>query len=164
MHLFTVFHIPASTYRKSLTRHMSAKFNEVKKLSYNLDDKASMAGIRTFDRKSRQSSLQLLTGGKEDPQMTDRPYKFIVDKDSDELDLRKISIFYFATSDGWNNDCGGGINVRSVEDSCLDIEAKKDRLVVLSSESCEHKMNEWNGNDEMQSASYIITHLVKDMS
>ena len=142
---------------------MSAKLNEPKELTYTLDDKASMAGIRMFNRKARQSSLQLLIGANEDSEMTNRPYKFIVDKDSDELDLRRISVFYFSTDDRWDIDCGGGITVKSGDNSFIDIEAKKDRLVVLSSETCEHKMNEWNGNDELEFASYIITHLVKDV-
>ena len=142
----------------SLTRHMSAKINDCEeKFSCILDDKASMAGVRTFDRKARLSSLQLLTGGEENDPISDRPFTFVVDKDSEELDLRRISVIYFSTHDNWNMDCGGGITLKDGDD----IEAKNDRLVVLSSEECEHKMNEWIGNDDLQSGSYIITHLVK---
>lgn len=149
----------------SLTRHMSAKINGCEgpeKLTYTLDDKASMAGIRTFDRKARQSALKLLTGSEENAETTDRPFRFVVDKDSEELDLRGISVLYFSTHNDWNMDCGGGITFKYGDDQSMNIEAKKDRLVILSSEDCEHKMNEWIGNDELQSGSYVVTHLVKD--
>lgn len=136
-----------------------------KLLGYSLDEAASMAGIRYFNRDARVSSMALLTNNAvDDDTESTRPFELVVDGNSDEADLRKVTLLYFLMPEGWDNKCGGGVTIRSNNDNGdgedITIEAKNDRVVILNSETCLHRMEEWRGSEGMPSGSLIVTHFV----
>lgn len=149
-------------------------------LGFALDETASMAGLKTFSRKARLSSMALLTGKDIDAIADDdltnanaesqRPFQYVIDTKNadtpeDEVDYRKVTALYFVTPENWDKSCGGGITVKEGEgddEREIYIRAKNDRLVILSSDTCLHRMEEWTGGkDGQESGSVIITHFVE---
>mmetsp|Transcript_10250 Transcript_10250/g.12970 ORF Transcript_10250/g.12970 Transcript_10250/m.12970 type:complete len:395 (-) Transcript_10250:42-1226(-) len=175
---------PRSTeFVVSLTRHLTASINKVDKdeesitsLGYELDESASMAGMRTFSRSARVSSLSLLTGkavnelAENNENLDETPkreFQYVVDNESNEVDYRKITVMYYLTSESWDKECGGGVTILSGSDNDNEekyVDAKNDRLLILNSESCLHQMEGWNGSVENGNGSMIITHLVQKIS
>ncbi len=157
----------------SLTRHLTGVLNEGRDdnyLGFVLDETASMAELRTFKRSARQSSIALITGRDPDSITGDelrggevRPFQYIVDSfdDDENQDYRKVTVVYFLLPDRWSKDCGGGITITDNGGNQIFVEAKNDRLLVLSSDSCLHRMEEWIGNaDGMDGGSLVVTHFV----
>lgn len=166
-------------YVVSLTRHLSGMLNKVgnddddvssnetnKSLGCKLDETASISSLRLFDRKARLSSLALLTG-ESDPvndgsDLAKKSFSCLVDKAREEVDLRTVTAIYFMTPDAWDVDCGGGITFQDKDGKEILIEAKNDRLVLLSSERTVHRMEPWLGRNGMEGiCSCIVTHLVR---
>lgn len=155
----------------SLTRHLTAMLNQSGSLDFVLDESASMASLRTFNRMARLSSFALLSG-KDVNEITNedmksenrRPFQLVTDNktgDDDEVDYRKVTIIYFLSPDGWNKDCGGGISIKYDNEKELYIDAVNDRLMILSSDRCLHRIEEWLGDNEgRDSASMLTIHLV----
>jgi len=166
------------------TSDATADEKNVPLLEYTLDETASMAGLRTFNRKARLSSIALLTGKTVDEIENDREsqkgvnqerqFGYVTDNKSeeDEVDYRKITALYFLTPEGWDASCGGGVTVRNnnsnsstnddeeAEETFLD--AQNDRLVIMSSDACLHRMEEWIGGDNgRDNGSVVVTHFVQ---
>lgn len=168
-------------YVVCVTRHLPGNLNkvgeeegddssdlQVKKLDYKLDETASMAGIRAFDRKARLSSLALLAGqegGKDNDNdnadLVKKPFEYVLNTEGDEVDLRKVTVLYFMTPDGWDEECGGGVTFQDENGEEVKVVAKSDRLLLFSSEGCLHRMDPWTGKDGQEGGSYIVTHLVR---
>lgn len=160
-------------YVVSCTRHLSGMLNtgleddEEKSLPYKLDETASMAGLRVFDRKARKSSLTLLTGNEDacndTADLEEKPFGFVTDDSQDEIETRKVSSICFMVPDGWDESCGGGIVFKDKDGNENIVEAKNDRLVVFSSESSSYRLRPFLGRDEIDTTgSYIIKHLVRE--
>lgn len=173
-------------YVVSLTRHFAGMLNKSVKtgdelteemptsttmnsLGYKLDETASISSLRVFDRKARLSSLALLTG-KENlddsmlapPDIEKTPFSYIVDGNSDEVDLRRITAVYFMTPYDWDTECGGGITFRDADGRDVSIEAKNDRLLLFNSEKSLHRVEKWIGRNGIEgSCSCIVTHFVR---
>ncbi len=147
-------------------------------LDYTLDETASMAGLRTFNRKARLSSIALLTGKDVNEIENDaesqkgvnqeRQFGYVTDNKSkeDEVDYRKITALYFLTPEGWEKKCGGGVSIRNsnTNENTGDVfvEAQNDRLVIMSSDSCLHKMEEWiGGSDGRDNGIVVVIHFVE---
>lgn len=159
----------------SLTRHLTGILNEKgngeNKLEFALDETASMAELRTFKRSARQSSIALLTGQDADSITNDelrssepRPFSYIVESGDDEeqVDYRKVTVLYFLLPNEWTKECGGGLTIKNTGGSEIFVEAKNDRLLVLSSDSCLHRMEEWIGDAVgMDGGSVVVTHFVQ---
>jgi hypothetical protein len=167
----------------SLTRYMTNVLNEELKKGllaedkrvisegHEFDETASMAGLRTFNRKSRLSSISLLTGKDVNEMSNDdlksqesRPFKLVTDTKlvEDEVDYRKATVFYYLTPNEWDKTCGGGVTIKTCDGGEELIEAKNDRLVVLSSDKCLHRMEEWLGNSNFENGgSVIVIHFVE---
>jgi hypothetical protein len=173
----------------SLTRHLTGLLNDSlnenksdddadngNDLDYVLDETASMAGLRTFNRMARLNSISLLTGKEvsqitnEDLNNTDqRPFQCVIDTkttdadgNEEEVDYRKVTAIYFLTPQGWDKSCGGGVTIKNGDESDIYIEAKNDRLLILTSDTCIHRMEEWVGNNEgLESGSMIVTHFIE---
>uniref|UniRef100_A0A7S3PYD2 Prolyl 4-hydroxylase alpha subunit domain-containing protein n=1 Tax=Chaetoceros debilis TaxID=122233 RepID=A0A7S3PYD2_9STRA len=168
-------------YVVSMTRHLSAMINksgegsdESKSLGFRLDEAASMAGVRFFDRKARMSSLALLLGktaeeleeSHDNSDLNKKEFGFVVSEDGKiddgKNDLRRLSVLYFTTPDGWDEECGGGITFEK-DGKEVSVAAKNDRLVLFSSDKCSHRMEPWVGANREggESGSVVITHLVR---
>ena len=110
----------------------------------DLDKSACMATLRTFDRKALKASMALLMGKQDDdvldiPESTS-PLKVITEGDDDQ---RKLSLYYYIVPDNWGENCGGGLEFESGV-----VYAKRDRLVVLFSDTTKCKPITWKGSDD----------------
>jgi hypothetical protein len=125
----------------------------------DLDSSACMATLRTFDRKALKASMALLMGKQDDdvfdiPESTS-PLKVITEGDDDQ---RKLSLYYYIVPDNWNENCGGGLEFESGV-----VHAKRDRLVVLFSDTTKCKTITWKGSDDSSdtmTGNSIELHLV----
>lgn len=169
----------------SLTRHLTNSLNQAGNesgekgqrnpsplLGYELDETASAAGLRTFNRKARMSSIALLTGKDVNEVSNDdmksqeqRPFQYVNEGrvDNDKVDYRKVTIIYYMTPPGWDATCGGGVTIKSKKNgSDISVEAKNDRIIILSSDKCLHRLEEWvGGEDGRDSASMLVMHFVE---
>eukprot|EP00535_Pseudo-nitzschia_heimii_P005567 CAMPEP_0197188090 /NCGR_PEP_ID=MMETSP1423-20130617/17205_1 /TAXON_ID=476441 /ORGANISM="Pseudo-nitzschia heimii, Strain UNC1101" /LENGTH=305 /DNA_ID=CAMNT_0042639843 /DNA_START=243 /DNA_END=1156 /DNA_ORIENTATION=- len=111
----------------------------------DLDTSACMATLRTFDRKALMASLTLLTGNNDDSALDtaaeETPLAVIADSDDDK---RRLSLHFFIVPDEWNENCGGGLEF----EGGIKVNAKKDRLVVFSSNTTKCKSIPWKGSDD----------------
>ena len=123
----------------SLTKHMAPAFRGL-----NLDPSACMATMRIYDKEAQQASLKLLPG----ELLPERPFSIVATEDND---ARKISILYYPS------DSGAGITLENGET----VPGKRDRLILLQSESCVHRKEPWNGDQVECYASCIELHLVQ---
>lgn len=119
----------------STTKFMPPAFK-----GWNLDPSACMATMRLFNKKAQQASLELLSG-----ELPVRPLSIVA---TEEKDARKISVLYYPSD-------GGGITLENGET----IRGKRDRLILLTSDSCVHRKEPWNGEED--AATCIELHLVQ---
>lgn len=144
-------------YIVSLTRHMPPLIEE-----YNggvmldggcsLDATASSGSLRVFDRKARESSLDLLT---EAPP----PRDFGLINEGNVSNVKKITVLYFLSPADWNAECGGGVTFE--KDGSV-VEPTRDRLLVFRSDTCSHRMEPYSGKEEiMDNCAYIVNHLLR---
>lgn len=132
----------------SATKHMSPAFE-----GKELNPSACMATMRTFDRKARLASLELLQGENKDIDMPERPFGIVA---TEENDARRISLLYYAISNDWQDE--GGV---TFEETGETIPAKRDRLLLLESETCRYRQERWKGKEGLERASSVELHLVK---
>jgi len=163
-------------YVVSTTRHLAGILNKAgdgedryassRTLPYKLDETVSLSGLKLFDRKARVSSLALLTGNVNDDtaSLEKKPFGCLVDKNSDVVDMRKVTAIYYMTPKGWDGvGCGGGVTFQDVDGIEKTIEAKNDRLLLFNSEASVHRLEPWIGKDGIEGISgYIIAHLVRE--
>jgi len=114
---------------------------------YNLDGSNCVANMRTFDHKSKEASLALIEGGELKPQ----PYDIA---SQGENDFMRISLFYYPISEGRSD---GGIVVEKGERL---VSAKRDRLVLMLSNSCRYRPEYFGGDDDIRHTSYLELGLV----
>jgi hypothetical protein len=131
----------------SATKHVPEVFSDEESDSkyLDLDSSACMATLRAFDRKALKASMSLLMGKEDDdvldiPESTS-PLKVITEGDGD--DQRKLSLYYYIVPDTWDENCGGGLEFESGV-----AYAKRDRLVVLYSDTTKFKTITWKGSDD----------------
>lgn len=120
-----------------MTKHMAPAFQ-----GSNLDPSACMAIMRTYDKKAQQASQELLSG-----EVPKRPLEIVA---NEEGDARKITAIYFPTP-------GGGVTFDEEETT---IQAKRDRLFLLQSDKCLHRMEPWNDLED-DNANCIELHLIQ---
>ena len=114
----------------------------------NLDGSNIMATMRTYDRSSRLASLSLVENGDLPPQ----PFGVIADE---EEDARKVSMIYYPISSEWKE---GGI---TIEEGGVAVSAKRDRLVLLRSDTCRCRSDYFVGNDDgLANASCLELHFI----
>jgi hypothetical protein len=135
----------------------------------DLDDTASMATLRMYDRKTRLGAETLLTNrdaaddDTRDDASATRPYGVVCDDvgDGTERDARRLTALLFLSSDEWDGStCGGGITMK---DGGERIHAMRDRIVLLRSDTCYHRMEPWWGGEGvgLDRAGCAIVHFVK---
>ena len=122
----------------STTKHMAPAFD-------NLDGSVCMAIMRTYDHKAQMASLQLLKN------VPERPMDILA---KEENDVRRLNLLYYPISPQWQGE--GGVTLESGER----IQAKRDRLVFLKSDTCVHRKEPWLGKDGLEHASCIELHLI----
>ena len=150
-------------YVVSLTRHLPPLFNkELDELETTdmtkLDATASMGTLRVYNRKTRQGE-SMLANPDED---SEKPFGVICgDKDGTDNDTRRLTAMLFLSSKDWDTSCGGGVTVESTGER---VDAVRDRIVLLRSDSCSYRQEPWFGNDEegLDLASCAIVHFVKE--
>lgn len=150
-------------YVVSLTRHLPPLFNkELDELETTdmtkLDATASMGTLRVYNRKTRQGE-SMLANPDED---SEKPFGVICgDKDGTDNDTRRLTAMLFLSSKDWDTSCGGGVTVESTGER---VDAVRDRIVLLRSDSCSYRQEPWFGNDEegLDLASCAIVHFVRE--
>jgi len=125
----------------SVTKTLGAQLER-----YNLDSSNCAASMRTYDHSSKEASLALVEGGELKP----LPYDVITE---DEVDTRTISLLYYPLSESKSE---GGIVVEKGERL---VSAKRDRLILMLSNSCRHRPQYFQG-DHFRHASYLELHLI----
>ncbi len=150
----------------SLTRHLPPLLNkEMNDLDAGdvakLDAAASMGTLRLYDRKTRVGAETLFMKPETDETL-DRPFGVICgDSEGAENDTRRLTAMIFLSSDEWDpSSCGGGVSIENHET----IGAKRDRIVLLRSDTCSHRQEPWKGDDKegLEQASCVVVHLVKE--
>jgi hypothetical protein len=127
----------------SITKHMPPSLSE-----FDLDGSNCMAFMRTYDRSSQLASLALVEGAElAAPQPFD-----IVAKEED--DTRKVTLLYYPIAAEWSD---GGITIEKGERL---ISAKRDRLILLLSDSCRHRPEYFAGDESRERASCLELHLI----
>lgn len=131
----------------STTKHLAGC------LSSSLDPQNCMATLRTHDSNSRLASLSLVEGGELPP----LPFDTIVGSDDNDTDKRKVTMLYYPTDCNTN---GGGIVVENQDNDDITISAKRDRLILLRSDTCRHRMSYFDEQNVEESSSCLELHLV----
>ena len=128
----------------SMTKHIATIIK-----GYNLSPRNCMATIRTFDRKAKVASNVLVTGSDMIPA---RPFGIVND---DDTDSRKVTVLYYLVSSEWQNE--GGI---TFEQENTTISAKRDRLIILRSDTCRHRLEAFLGHDGLNTATFLELHFI----
>ena len=139
-------------YVVCMTRHLPPLLNE---LDTALSNAASMGSIRMYDRKTKLGTAELLCDSSDDNTVA-KPFGVVCENDDDS---RKVTAMLFLSSKNWDSTCGGSITMESGES----IDAVRDRLVLLRSDTCLHRLGTWIGKDEegFQHAACVTVHFVK---
>ncbi|KAL3764188.1 hypothetical protein ACHAWU_004000 [Discostella pseudostelligera] len=154
-------------YVVSLTRHLPPLLNTEISACENgllskLDSTASMGVLRMYDRKTRLGAESLLSNPDDDDS---RPFGVVCgDIEGAENDSRRITAMLFLSSKDWDaTNFGGGI---TIENNGELVGAIRDRIVLLSSDTCSHRQEPWRGADSigMEQASCVTVHFVREMS
>ena len=127
-----------------------------------LDDAASMATLRSFDRKALKASLQLLRGSEDDSALdsVEDETPFAVVASDPATDKRRLSVHYYIVPSAWDEGCGGGL----VFENGTRVAAQNDRVVVFYSDKANHKSIPWKGSDEspeLAAGNAIELHLIE---
>lgn len=159
-------------YIVSLTRHLPPLFNkELDELAVDinnggmvkLDATASMGTLRVYNRKTRLSESSLLKEEDGDSDKNDRPFGVICgDSEGTENDTRRLTAMLFLSAKDWDaTTCKGGITVEKTGEK---VDAKRDRLILLQSDTCSYRQEPWIGDDKegLDQAGCLIVHFVKD--
>jgi hypothetical protein len=125
-----------------------------------LDPSNCMASLRTYDRASRLASLSLLAGG----ELPAQPFD-VAANGVEEDDARNVTVLYYPIAQEWSSIASaGGITIEQNDAEERLIPAKRDRLVLLRSDSCRHRPEYFdageNGDDALSLASCLELHLV----
>jgi hypothetical protein len=176
----------------SLTKHLSSQLNNHNNTPTTnknnndnnavplLDSSNCMATLRTFDRKAFKASLALLTAGNENETTVDSSQRSFGIVATEPNDQRKVSVFYYGGVPAtWSEGCGGGLSFFSggeEEDGSskassssppptVVVHAKRDRLVILKSDSTLFRREVWKGKDSNDNdnvaGSCLELHLVQ---
>ena len=150
-------------YVVSLTRHLPPLYNnEMDAFRADdvsrLDATASMGTIRVYDRKTRLGEETFVSSGGDGT--PERPYGNVCgDSEGTENDARRLTAMLYLSSKEWNASCGGGVTMEGGDK----MDAVRDRLVLLRSDTCSLRQEPWQGADEagLDQASCIVVHFVK---
>ena len=158
-------------YVVSLTRHLPPLFNkELDVLKDDnmsrLDGTASMGTLRVYNRQTRLSERSLLFKEQaESYDQDDKPFGVICgDSEGTENDTRRLTAMLFLSSKDWDaKSCGGGVTMEKDEEK---VEAIRDRIILLRSDTCSYRQETWIGDDKegLGLASCAVVHFVKETS
>lgn len=153
-------------YVVSITRHLPPLLNK----EYDaigagdlpkLDSAASMGSLRLFDRKTKLGTVSTFLANPEDADsVLERPFGVICgDSDGAENDSRRLTAMIYLSSKQWDSSYGGGL---TMEADGKRVEAIRDRIVLLRSDTCSHRQEPWVGSDDsgLDQASCAIVHFI----
>jgi len=156
-------------YVVSMTRHLPPLLNK----EYDaigaadlpkLDSSASMGALRVFDRKTKLCTMSFLANPDDadsDDSVSERQFGvFCGDNDGAENDSRRLTAMLYLSSKQWDSSYGGGL---TMETDGQRVEAIRDRIVLLRSDTCSHRQERWIGTDNsgLDQASCAIVHFIK---
>jgi len=129
-----------------------------------LDDSVSMTTLRTFDRKKLLASMALLAGGDGGKNVQDlppRPFGTVIDG-NEPNESRKVTLYYYPLPMQWDESCGAGIIFQGNDDNeeNVPVEAKRDRLIILKSDTCVHSKDAWKGKEGLEVGTCMELHFV----
>lgn len=127
----------------SITKHLTTSLS-----GFDLDGSNCMANMRTYDRSSRQASRALVQSH---DVLIQQPFQTIADGENDG---RKVTLLYYPIAPGSSD---GGVRMERDE---LLISAKRDRLILLRSDSCRHRHEYFEGNEGTPNASCLELHFL----
>jgi len=129
-----------------------------------LDDSVSMATMRTFDRKKLLAAMALLTGDNSEKNIQNLPPRSFgtVIEGNEPNESRKITLYYYPLPMQWDESCGAGIIFQGEDKNEVNVtvEAKRDRLVILKSDTCVHSKDAWKGKEGLEVGSCMELHFV----
>jgi len=134
-------------YIVSSTRHMPPLLEELEALDSSLDDAASTATLRVFDREARESSLALLS---EAPP----PREYALVNEDPASDPKKVTVLYFLSD--WGDE-GGGVGF---DDGSV-VSPTRDRLVIFRSDTCKYRMEPVASGGSSSNYAYIVNQLLR---
>ena len=134
-------------YIVSSTRHMPKLLEDLEALDASLDDAASTATLRVFDRKARESSLALLS---EAPP----PREYALVNEDPASDPKKVTVLYFLSD--WDDE-GRGVGF---EDGAV-VSPARDRLVIFRSDTCKYRMEPVAAGGSSANYAYIVNQLLR---
>lgn len=145
----------------SVTRHLppllNKEFNRVGAGALpKLDATASMGSLRLFDRKTKLGTMSLI-----EEHVSERPFGVVCgDIDGIENDSRCLTAMLYLSSKQLDSSAGGGL---TMETDGQRVEAVRDRIVLLRSDTCSHRQESWKGSDDsgLDQASCVIVHFIK---
>lgn len=156
-------------YVVSITRHLPPLLNK----EYDaigaadlpkLDSSASMGTLRLFDRKTKLGTMSFLAApenANSDDSMSERPFGVVCgDIDGAASDSRRLTAMFYLSSKQWGSSYGGGL---TIETDGQRVEAIRDRIVLLRSDTCSHRQEPWIGTDNtgLDQASCAVVHFIK---
>ena len=115
----------------------------------DLSSSSCIASMRTFDRKTKMAASALVVDGK----LPDRPFDVVIDTDT--IDTRRVTLYYYPNGSDWDGD--GGI---TIQENNVRISSKRDRLVLLQSDSCVHRREYFVGKEDRDVAACVELHMV----
>ena len=116
---------------------------------YDVNAGNCIASLRVADRKSRLAAAVLVKDG----ELPENPFDIVAN--DGEKDSRKISLRYYPNAKEWDGD--GGITVK--EDAAR-VSSKRDRLVLLRSDTCVHRREFFNGAEGREVAACLEVDFV----
>jgi hypothetical protein len=141
-------------YVVCMTRHLPPLLMD--ELDTPLSNTASMGSIRMYDRKTKLGTAELLVDEQSEDEI-ERPFGVVCENNDDG---RRVTAHLFISSKSWDPiQHGGGITPESVQT----IGAARDRLVLLRSDTCFHRLDSWKGSeeDDLKQAGCVTVHFVK---
>ena len=125
-----------------------------------LDDAASMATLRTFDRKALKASLVLLRGSDDDSALDEDETPLASLVSDPQTDKRRLSLHYYIVPSAWDDRCGGGFEF----EGGTKVAVQNDRIVAFYSDKTKYNAIPWKGSDdspELAIGNAIEMHLIE---
>jgi hypothetical protein len=127
-----------------------SKFLPLQVSTWELDNSNCIASLKVYDRSSHIQSMNLI----QDSELPPQPYDTVI---QDSFDLRRITLLYYLVQPSYRE---GGLTMEKGE---FRIHAKRDRLILLNSESCRYRPEYFFDSANTDNAVYLELHLLKTL-
>ncbi len=156
-------------YVVSITRHLPPLLNKAYDVIGagdlpKLNSAASMGSLRLYDHKTKLGTMSFLANPEDADSadsVSERELGVVCgDSDGIENDSRRLTTMLYLSSKEWDSSNGGGL---TMETDGQKVEAIRDRIVMLRSDTCSHREEPWVGSDNsgLDQASCAIVHFIQ---